>query len=73
MLSDIITGLQVIKLSSRPHSPKQRMFSDVSAGIDSEGHAANFVETEQIILYEGAMSSFVQVSFPEFLFVTKAL
>lgn len=31
-------------------------------GIDSEGHAANFVETEQIILYEGAMASFVQAS-----------
>lgn len=34
----------------------------VSAGIDSEGHAANFVETEQIVLYEGAKASFVQVS-----------
>lgn len=32
------------------------------AGIDSGGHAANFVETEQIVLYEGAMASFVQVS-----------
>uniref|UniRef100_A0A672H6S9 Phosphatidylinositide phosphatase SAC1-A n=1 Tax=Salarias fasciatus TaxID=181472 RepID=A0A672H6S9_SALFA len=31
-------------------------------GIDSEGHAANFVETEQIVLYEGAKASFVQVS-----------
>ncbi|KAM4630283.1 phosphatidylinositol-3-phosphatase SAC1-A isoform 1-T1 [Polymixia lowei] len=29
-------------------------------GIDSEGHAANFVETEQIVLYEGARASFVQ-------------
>lgn len=29
-------------------------------GIDSGGHAANFVETEQIVLYEGAMASFVQ-------------
>uniref|UniRef100_A0A3Q1ENR1 SAC1 like phosphatidylinositide phosphatase n=1 Tax=Acanthochromis polyacanthus TaxID=80966 RepID=A0A3Q1ENR1_9TELE len=29
-------------------------------GIDSEGHAANFVETEQIVLYEGAKASFVQ-------------
>ncbi|CAF95098.1 unnamed protein product, partial [Tetraodon nigroviridis] len=27
-------------------------------GIDSEGHAANFVETEQIVLYEGAILSF---------------
>ena len=31
-------------------------------GIDSEGHAANFVETEQIVLYEGAKASFVQAS-----------
>ncbi|XP_068566902.1 phosphatidylinositol-3-phosphatase SAC1-A [Cebidichthys violaceus] len=29
-------------------------------GIDSEGHAANFVETEQIVLYEGARASFIQ-------------
>ncbi|CAL8397363.1 phosphatidylinositol-3-phosphatase SAC1-A [Gadus morhua] len=29
-------------------------------GIDSEGHAANCVETEQIVLYEGAQASFVQ-------------
>ncbi|MED6271976.1 Phosphatidylinositide phosphatase SAC1-A [Characodon lateralis] len=29
-------------------------------GIDPEGHAANFVETEQIVLYEGAKASFVQ-------------
>uniref|UniRef100_A0A8C2IHP2 SAC domain-containing protein n=1 Tax=Cyprinus carpio TaxID=7962 RepID=A0A8C2IHP2_CYPCA len=29
-------------------------------GIDSEGHAANFVETEQIVQYNGAKASFVQ-------------
>ncbi|XP_013388681.1 phosphatidylinositide phosphatase SAC1 [Lingula anatina] len=29
-------------------------------GINSEGHAANFVETEQIVEYEGSMCSFVQ-------------
>ncbi|XP_042563012.1 phosphatidylinositol-3-phosphatase SAC1-A [Clupea harengus] len=29
-------------------------------GIDSEGHAANFVETEQIVQYQGGRSSFVQ-------------
>lgn len=34
----------------------------VPTGIDSEGHAANFVESEQIVLYEGAKASFVQVS-----------
>lgn len=34
----------------------------ISTGIDSEGHAANFVETEQIVLYEGAKASFVQAS-----------
>lgn len=31
-------------------------------GIDSEGHAANYVETEQIVQYNGAKASFVQVS-----------
>ena len=34
----------------------------LSSGIDSEGHAANFVETEQIVLYEGAKASFIQAS-----------
>ncbi|KAK2166809.1 hypothetical protein LSH36_35g08022 [Paralvinella palmiformis] len=29
-------------------------------GLDSEGHAANFVETEQIVEYDGYRSSFVQ-------------
>ncbi|XP_043921459.1 phosphatidylinositol-3-phosphatase SAC1 [Protopterus annectens] len=29
-------------------------------GIDSEGHAANFVETEQIVQYSGSKASFVQ-------------
>lgn len=31
-------------------------------GIDSEGHAANFVETEQIVQYNNCRASFVQVS-----------
>lgn len=31
-------------------------------GIDSEGHAANFVETEQIVHYNGNRASFVQAS-----------
>ena len=30
-------------------------------GLDQEGHAANFVETEQIVEIEGYKSSFVQV------------
>ena len=30
-------------------------------GIDRDGHAANFVETEQIIFYDGSCASFVQV------------
>ena len=30
-------------------------------GLDMEGHAANFVETEQIIEYDGCRGSFVQV------------
>ncbi|KAG7275458.1 hypothetical protein CRUP_008314 [Coryphaenoides rupestris] len=35
-------------------------------GIDSEGHAANFVETEQIVLYNGAQASFTRGSMPFF-------
>ena len=31
-------------------------------GLDSEGHVANFVETEQIIEYDGKTTSIVQVS-----------
>lgn len=31
-------------------------------GIDTEGHVANFVETEQIIEFSGIKCSFVQVS-----------
>jgi len=31
-------------------------------GVDSEGQVANFVETEQIIIYNGTACSFVQVS-----------
>ena len=30
-------------------------------GLDSEGHAANFVETEQIVEYNNFRSSFIQV------------
>lgn len=33
-----------------------------NSGIDSEGHAANFVETEQIVHYNGSKASFVQAS-----------
>lgn len=44
------------------------MFCYRSTGIDSEGHAANFVETEQIVLYDGAMASFVQASLMGFYF-----
>ena len=32
-------------------------------GLDSDGHAANFVETEQIIEYDYTKCSFVQVMF----------
>lgn len=31
-------------------------------GIDPSGNVANFVETEQIVEYDGAQSSFVQVT-----------
>lgn len=44
------------------------VFGSLSTGIDSEGHAANFVETEQIVMYEGAMASFVQASVLVILF-----
>ena len=30
-------------------------------GVDSEGYAANFVETEQIVEYDNSRCSFVQV------------
>lgn len=32
------------------------------AGIDSEGHPANYVETEQIVQFNSSKASFVQVS-----------
>lgn len=32
-------------------------------GLDSEGNAANYVETEQIAQFESGICSFVQVSF----------
>lgn len=35
----------------------------LNSGIDSEGHAANFVETEQIVHYNGSRASFVQASY----------
>ncbi|KAK1332530.1 hypothetical protein QTO34_007211 [Cnephaeus nilssonii] len=35
-------------------------------GIDSEGHAANFVETEQIVHYNGSKASFTRGSIPVF-------
>lgn len=37
-------------------------FVSLPSGIDSEGHAANYVETEQIVQYNSAKASFVQVS-----------
>ena len=40
----------------------KRVFVFFSAGIDSEGHAANYVETEQIVQFNSAKASFVQVS-----------
>ncbi|KAM7382348.1 hypothetical protein PAMP_002081 [Pampus punctatissimus] len=36
------------------------LFVLLSEGIDSEGHAANYVETEQIVQYNSAKASFVQ-------------
>lgn len=45
------------------------------SGIDSEGHAANFVETEQIVQYNNSRASFVQVikSQYESAFISKPL
>ncbi|OXB65956.1 hypothetical protein ASZ78_002704 [Callipepla squamata] len=37
-----------------------RCEDNTECGIDSEGHAANFVETEQIVHYKGSKASFVQ-------------
>ena len=31
-------------------------------GVDEEGRVANFVETEQLVLYGGMVGSFIQVS-----------
>lgn len=41
-----------------------RMFS---RGIDSSGNVSNFVETEQIVEYDGDMTSFVQVRLQIFM------
>ncbi len=30
-------------------------------GVDDEGHVANYIETEQLVLYHGHKASFVQV------------
>lgn len=37
-------------------------FVFLSIGIDTEGHAANYVETEQIVQHNNAKASFVQVN-----------
>lgn len=37
-------------------------FVFLSTGIDTEGHAANYVETEQIVQHNNAKASFVQVN-----------
>lgn len=63
--SNAYSGYKVINKTCS-HFTNQRMFSHGSTGIDSEGHAANFVETEQIVLYDGAMASFVQASLMPF-------
>ena len=31
-------------------------------GLDTDGNAANFVETEQMVWYQGQVASYVQVS-----------
>jgi len=56
-----------LKLSGRtasfnPAWARTMMYICVCArGIDYDGHVANYVETEQIIVYKSHTSSFVQV------------
>lgn len=33
-------------------------------GVDDNGHVANFVETEQMMIHQGYRASFVQVTLP---------
>ena len=33
-------------------------------GVDDDGHVANYVETEQMMIYQGYRASFVQVTVP---------
>uniref|UniRef100_A0A8B9RAX4 SAC1 like phosphatidylinositide phosphatase a n=1 Tax=Astyanax mexicanus TaxID=7994 RepID=A0A8B9RAX4_ASTMX len=53
-------------LTHKPTYNKKKMGNylitiySVFLGIDSEGHAANFVETEQIVQYNNSRASFVQ-------------
>ena len=37
-------------------------------GVDNEGHVANYIETEQIVIYHGYKASFVQVRVSEVWF-----
>lgn len=41
--------------------PSRHVDRVLSPGIDSEGHAANYVETEQIVQHNSAKASLVQV------------
>jgi hypothetical protein len=51
--------LEMILISRRRHGQAGTRY--LSRGLDDEGNVANFVETEQIIIYGGLVFSHVQV------------
>lgn len=62
--SDIMSEVRYIQAFIHMHTvvfAADIIISPCTPGIDSEGHAANFVETEQIVQYNNARASFVQV------------
>ncbi len=62
--SDIMSEVRCVQAYIHIHTvvfAADITISPCASGIDSEGHAANFVETEQIVQYSNARASFVQV------------
>lgn len=62
--SDIMSEVRYIQAFIHMHTvviAADIIIFPCTPGIDSEGHAANFVETEQIVQYNNARASFVQV------------
>lgn len=60
LAANLLPPKKPVDISSTMAGPFKTFF--LSAGIDSEGHPANYVETEQIVQYNSAKASFVQVS-----------